>query len=228
MKNKNKKNKGSVAPVLAVILCVIIAFTGVIIYSQVSRNKKAQAVSDSPSSETESTTEWQENVNDVDAEKYYSENSQKVLSVTPAGKSDKVFSEARVSEELSSRGFGKNSPITYDYNIDGSTKKNTKINSKSDLTHPQYSVVYMTKNGDYWNINVCNGSISAYPVTYNLEHGNGTELIITESKSITSYDSATNCFYETIPKQNVLVVKQIPEITAQALEQLTAQEIDKL
>ena len=228
MKNKSKKNNGSVAPVLAVILCVIIAFAGAVIYFQLSRNHKAKSVTTTAYSKTESTTEWQENINDVDAEKYYNENSQKVLSVTPAEKSDNVLSEAQVSKELSSRGFGKNSSITYDYNIDGSTKKNTKINAKSDSVHPQYSVVFMTKNGDYWNINVCNGSISAYPVTYNLEHGDGTELIITESKSVTSYDSATNCFYETIPKEKVLVVKQVPEITAKALEELTAQEIDKL
>lgn len=228
MKKKSKKSNGSPIVILVVALCAILAFAVAIICYHSTRNKKAAATTLTASSENRSTTQWLENANDIDAEAYYKKNSQKLIAVTPAESSPEVYSEAQVGKELALRGFGKNSEITYNYNIDGETKTKTKINEKSDLTHPQYSVVYMTKKGDYWNINICNNSISAYPVTYNLEHGNGTELIITEGKSITSYDSATNCFYETIPKQNVLVVKQIPKITAQALEKMTAREIDKL
>lgn len=168
------------------------------------------------------------NTSKTDADSYYRQNSQKIISVTPAEKSEKVYSEKQAGEELVSRGFGKNFPVTYDYDIDGSYKQKTQIDNKSSAKHPQYTLTYMTENGDYWTVSVCNNCITAYPVTYNLEHNSGAEVIIAESGSITAYDSASNCFYETIPKQNALTVKQIPAVTAQALEQLTAQEIDKL
>ena len=224
-KKSSKKNRSSVL-VLAIIICVIMAFIGAIIYYHVSRAQKAESTASITSSDSVSVSA--NNSDKLDADKYYRENSQKLLSVIPADKSEKVYSEKDVAKQLYSRGFGKNSEITYDYNIDGSLSKGTQIDTDSDSKHPQYTVTFMCKNGDYWNINVCNNCITAYPVTYNLKHNSGAELIIAETASVTAYDSATNSFYETIPKQSVLTLKQIPAVTAQALERLTAQEIDKL
>ena len=53
-------------------------------------------------------------------------------------------------------------------------------------------------------------------------------MLIAESESITAYDSKENLFFEVIPKPEILVLKQVPAITAEALESLTAQEIEKL
>lgn len=226
MEKKSKKNNRRLVAVLAVILCVIVAFIGVIIYYHASKSHKAETTSALTSSESAGSTSKQHS-DKTDAEKYYKENSQKLISVTPAEKSKKVYSEKQVTKELSSRGFGK-TDITYDYGINGIMNDKTEANKTSDTTHPQYTVTYTAKNGDYWNISICENSITAYPVTYNLKKNGGAELIIAESGSITAYDSQTNSFYDVIPKQSVLLVKQIPSITAEALERLTPQEIDKL
>ena len=227
MKKKSNKNKRGSAAFLAVILSVIIAFIGVIIYYQVSKSPRAQTTSALTSSESASENS-QKHSDKIDAEKYYKENSQNLICVTPAEKSKKVYSEKQVAKELTARGFGKNSSITYDYNLDGSVKKKTKVSNSSSAKHPQYTVIYMTESGDYWTVSVCENSITAYPVTYNSKRNGDTELIVAESDSITAYDSQTNSFYESIPKKSVLELKKIPAVTAKALEQLTAQKLERL
>lgn len=230
MKSKSSKKNRASAIFLAVILCVIIAFIGAIIYYQHSRTQKAQPatkiVTSSESSESNNTSH--KSAEKTDADEYYKSNSKKLISVTPAPKSKKVYTEKGVAKQLSLRGFGAKFPVTYEYNIDGSFKQKTQIDKSSDSKHPQYTVTYMTKSGDYWTVSVCNNCLTAYPVTYNLEHNSGAEVILSESESITAYDSTSNCFYETIPKQSALIVKQIPSITAETLESLTAQDIEKL
>ena len=162
-----------------------------------------------------------------DAKAYYSENAKKLLAVISAKQSENVYSEKAVGKELSARGFGK-IPITYTYKMDGDFETEAQIDTTSAALHPQYTATYKTKSGDYWTINVCNDCITAYPVTYNLEHNSGAEVILAEGESVTAYDSATNSFYEVIPKPAVLALKRIPAITAEALEKLSAQEIEKL
>ena len=218
MKKKSTKNNRKTILVIVLLFVVIFAFVGGIVYYQVSRTPKAKNTAG---------TALSDKAGSVDAKAYYTENSQKVISVTPAEASEKVYSEKAVGEVLSSRGFGGKYPITYEYNMDGSTEGQTGIDKASSTVHPQYTVTYVSKSGDYWTVSVCNDCVSAYPVTYNLEHNSGAEVIFTESGSVTSYDSKENCFFETIPKQSVLVMKHIPAITAEALEELTAQEIEK-
>ncbi|MBR2590876.1 MAG: hypothetical protein IKE65_08125 [Clostridia bacterium] len=229
MAKKTDKNKRGSVWIIVAVLGVIAAFTGWIIYAQVSKTQRAQTT---PATETsaESDAENAERADTqvTDAAKYYRENAQKLISVTPAEESSQVYSEKDIGKELAARGFGGNFPITYEYTIDGSAQDKTEIDKTAAATHPQYTVTYMTKNGDYWTISVCNDSVTAYPAGYNLEHNKATEVIITESDSITAYDSGTNSFYKMIPKPSALVVKHIPAITAEALEKLTAQEIDAL
>ena len=224
MKTKSSKKSPKTALIVAAIFLIIIAITSAIVYYQLSRapeaNNSAAAVS-SAASTAQNRSER------VDADKYYKENSQRLLSVTPAQKSKKVLSEKAVAKELRLRGFGEYT-ATFNYDIDGSLNPKTEIDKNSDKTHPQYTFTFMAKNGDYWTLSICESSITAYPVTYNLQHGAGAGLIIAESGSITAYDSEKNAFYETVPKQSVLILKQIPSITAEALERLTAQEIEKL
>ena len=163
----------------------------------------------------------------VDASTYYAENAQELIAVTPAEEASAVYSEKAVGKELSGRGFGENPPATFAYEMDGSVGEETPIDAAGAQEHPQYTLLYTTKGGDYWNISVCGDCVTAYPVTYNLEYNDGAEVIFAEGESITAYDSATNSFYEMIPKPSALLVKHIPAITAEALEQLTAEEIDK-
>ena len=227
MKEKSRKNR-SLTLVLALLFGVIIAFVGVIVCYQARRAPKAKSTAQTVSTaESAGTAAPQQEESGVDAEQYYRENSQKLLRVIPAKDFAQLYSEKAVEEELSARGFGGKYPITYEYDMDGERRDKTEVDKASSEAHPQYTVMYTTKSGDYWTISVCGDSVTAYPVTYNLEHGDGTELVFAESDSITAYDSRTNSFYETVPKQSVLVIKQLPAITADALEQLTAQEIKK-
>ena len=229
MKSKkvSKKNKGT-ALFLAVLFGVILAFTGFIVYYQVSRAPKTQATTTARSVSVlsgESTTQPPQK---VDASAYYAENAQELIAVTPAEESSRVYSEKAVSEALGARGFGEDPAATYAYEIDGSREEESTIDADGVQTHPQYTLLYTAKNGDYWTITVCNDCVTAYPITYNLEHNDGAELIFSERESITAYDSATNSFYEMIPKPSALLVKHIPAITAEVIEQLTAEEIEKL
>ncbi|MBQ6380932.1 MAG: hypothetical protein IJJ41_04960 [Clostridia bacterium] len=229
MKQKRqKKNRG---PMLALIgvFAAILALTGGIIYFQVSRKPQAHTTTTAAAvSENSAQSAPLQNTQGTDAATYYSQNAQKLLSVIPADSSKAVFSEQKIGEELTARGFGKNAPITYEYGMDGSYEEKTPVDNSSLDKHPQYTVVYMAQSGDYWTITVSNGSVTAYPVSYNLEHNSGAEVILAETDSVTAYDNQTNSFYELIPKPSVLVLKQIPAITAEALERLTAEEIDKL
>ena len=228
MKKKKSQKNRSLALVLVLLFAVIAAFCGGVIYYQLHRTPKVQtATAQSASSSTEKSTAAVPKEEPEDAKAYYSENAKKLLAVISAKQSENVYSEKAVVKELSARGFGK-IPITYTYTMDGNFEDEAQIDTTSATLHPQYTATYKTGSGDYWTITICNDCITAYPVTYNLEHNSGAEVILAEGESVTAYDSATNSFYEVIPKPAVLALKRIPAITAQALEKLSAQEIEKL
>ena len=227
MKKKQAKKQHSAALLLTVFFGVTAIVAGVLIIHQAKRAQRVNGTvpNTTVSATAQGTTEQQ--AQGTDAQTYYADNAQKILSVTPAQESERILSEKQIGEELGTRGFGENAPITYGYSLEGSVEQKTEIDASSEEAHPQYTTLYVTAKGDYWTISVCDGCVTAYPVTYNLEHNSGTEVIFTENDSITAYDSATNSFYDMVPKASVLVMKHIPAITAEALEQLTAEEIEK-
>ena len=53
-------------------------------------------------------------------------------------------------------------------------------------------------------------------------------VVISESATITSYDSTTNKFYEIIPDSSMLIVKTVSRIDAETLDNLTFGGIDAL
>ena len=227
MKKKQSQKNRNVVLIVVLLFVLIAAFWGGVIYYRLHRSAKAQTTAAAAaSSQSESTTAAPKESQE-DAKAYYSKNSEKLLAVIPVKESKAVYSEAAVSKALSARGFGKTA-ASYAYDMAGTMSEKAAVDSSSSALHPQYTAAYKTGSGDYWTITICNDCITAYPVTYNLEHNSGAEVIFAEGESITAYDSATNCFYETIPKPETLVVKRIPSITAEALEQLSAQEIEKL
>ena len=225
-KNKNQKNCNIIL-IAALLFAVIAAFCGGVIYYQLHRTPKVQTSTAQSASSVKKSTAAVPKEEPEDAKAYYSENAKKLLAVISAKQSENVYSEKAVGKELSARGFGK-IPITYTYTMDGNFEDEAQIDTTSATLHPQYTATYQTKSGEYWTVGVCNDCITAYPVTYNLEHNSGAEVILAEGESVTAYDSATNSFYEVIPKPAVLALKRIPAITAEALEKLSAQEIEKL
>lgn len=68
----------------------------------------------------------------------------------------------------------------------------------------------------------------ANPVTYNTESGRDVQLLISETETVTSYDSAKNKFYVIIPGESEAIVKTVGRIDAETLDKLTVEVIDEL
>ena len=161
----------------------------------------------------------------ITAEEYYEQNG-KILSVVKATESDTIQTEQEIIDFLNQRGFSQ-FPITQDYYMNGELS-GAVVESETPNSYPSYTTSYITDNGDVWTINVINGRITAFPETYNFNSDLDAPVIISEKMSIMSYDSITNTFFETVPNSDVLIVKTISVIDAQALEKLTIEEIDAL
>ncbi len=137
------------------------------------------------------------------------------------------MTEAEVIALLKERGFTDN-PITTEYTADGEMIDKKEV-GESDETHPYYQTIFLSETGEYWTIIVMKGSVIANPVGYNMEsNAHGAQLILSESEVITSYDSVTNSFYESIPNESELIVKTVDHIDAETLNSLTVEDIEAL
>jgi len=161
-----------------------------------------------------------------EADEYYNNNAV-VVKIIDANESSDVPTEAEVANILHARGFG-NYPITYEYDMGGEYVDQVEITKDVETKRPMYETYYIAECGDVWSIFVINGMIMANPASYNLESKLGVQLLVSESEELTSYDSATNKFYVTIPKETAVIVKTVDKIDAETLNQLTREEIDKL
>ena len=160
------------------------------------------------------------------ADEYYFENSE-VIEVIDAKESDNVLNETEVIAILEDRGFI-DYPITYEFSIDGEYKDETVVSEGSTDKHPMYLTYYVSESSEVWTIFVINGAIIANPASFNLDTKLEAQLLISESKELTSYDDEANRFYVTVPKESEVIVKVVDEINAETLDKLTIEEIDKL
>ena len=160
-----------------------------------------------------------------DAEDYYSNNSQIVSEIDAKG-SEKVNTEEEACTILESRNFV-DYPITTEYSMDGDYSDTVDISKTSSEKHPIYQTYYRSENGELWTIFLINGAVMANPVSYNLQSGMVVQVIVSESNTVTSYDSTTNRFYETIPSAGALVVITIGKIDSESLDSLTIGEIER-
>ena len=103
-----------------------------------------------------------------------------------------------------------------------------EITEETTQKYPLYYTYYITESGDLWTILVIDGKVTANPASYNMNSELAVQVVISESETIMSYDSETNTYYETIPDPETLIVKVVPEINAEVLEQLTFEGIDTL
>ena len=78
-----------------------------------------------------------------------------------------------------------------------------------------------------WIISLIDGDIVANPVSYNMQSALETQLIVSESEIITSYDSSTNKYYKTVPNESTLIVRIVDKIDADTLDTLTIEELGK-
>lgn len=161
-----------------------------------------------------------------DADKYFEENSTIISDFDAAGSQD-VHSEADTYSNLIDRGF-KQFPITTEYSIEGEYSKASEISRSSKTAHPMYQTYYITESGDLWVIAEVNGSIIANPLFYNAESSLDAPVMLSETNTITTYDSTKNKFYVIVPNDSAIIVKTVTRIDAETLEGLTKGEIDKL
>ena len=208
---------------LSGLLCL-----GVVGYC-VQKGSKTISYEVSQNSETESQIIEDETesfkVESTEADEFYEQNSH-VISEVDVNNSGVVQTEAELCENLAKRGF-EDYPVTTEYSMDGEYFDATTISEESSEKHPIYQMYYITSNEEVWTIFIINGSIMANPVSYNMQ-SEGVQVMISESETVTSYDSTTNKFYETIPDKSVLFVKKVEEINTETLERLTFVEIDDL
>lgn len=162
----------------------------------------------------------------IDAEADFKENGN-IIAVVDANSSEDIMMEKEVYKELTERGFGELT-ITTDYLMSGELiDEPLEVDGASSEKHPSYMGQYINTSGEYWSILVYDGSIIAYPLSYNLQESIEVAIVISESNTIMSYDCITNKFYETVPDDKTLKVIQIEKINASALDELTVKELNK-
>lgn len=164
-------------------------------------------------------------VPDFDAEQYFRDNTT-LHSTSDVNASPTVSTESEAYAHFMERGF--DGEIFYDYTMDGAYVDLTEISRYSSTRHPMYQMYYTTAAGDIWQIMEVNGSFYASPLTYIFTNEGKAPVTISETDTITSYDSTTNKFYVNVPHASVGVIKTISRIDAETIEKLTGEEIDKL
>lgn len=165
--------------------------------------------------------------NPSEADDYYWDNAKEVISVMDVNESENVPTEAEVTEILKERGFV-DYPITCKYAMDGTYNGEDETTEGSIEKHPMYETYYISAVGEVWTVFVVNGQIIVNPASFNLESELESQLLISESERIISYDDESNKFYETIPKKSAVIVKTVERIDAKTLDRLTIEEINNL
>ena len=187
--------------VIVAIIIAVITIGVIIVVSLVDNRDNNDGNSDIPT---------------IDANDYF-ENNSTILSTVKVEDSDKIRSEADVYKDFSARGFSKYS-ITTEYSLDGEYYDSVVISETSTAKHPMYQTYYVTENGDYWSIFEINGAMMASPLSYNLESGENVQIVVSETDTVTSYDSVTNQFFITEPKDTVMIVIKVNKIDSTALD----------
>jgi hypothetical protein len=222
------KDRKKMAIILTIVLCAcaLLTFALILILGGRSGSSSGGGSGSSGGSggvfEKSSTTDEAEET--VDAGTYYQEIGD-VISITGADGSEKVPTEGEVRKILTDRGFDRYE-ITTGYSISGEYLGDKPIGD-TGTKHPLYETYFMSESGMLWSVEVIDGSLFAYPASYNLESGKDVLAIVSEKDSIIGYDSETNQYFEYVPKKTAAVVIKVETIDAEHLNQLTKEEIDK-
>lgn len=158
-----------------------------------------------------------------DADVYYEQNAE-LLATIEVTKSENVLTEKDAERTLTERGFSDYS-IWSEYSMDGEYYGAQEIVGTVDK-HPIYQTYYVTDNNEIWTIIVINGSVVANPVSFNMQSQLGVQVVFSETNVITSYDSVTNKFYESIPNESELIVYVVDKIDANTIDKLTVEVIE--
>lgn len=160
-----------------------------------------------------------------EAEQFYTE-SGTLVRVEAVEASRDLLSEKEAVAQMAQRGFDGNA-VTYQHDLSGQRDSEDSASAASSAKHPMYQTIHVTQKGEIWVIYVIDSGVFAFPLTYNAQAEHDTELIVSETDTIISYDDASNAFYETIPDAGACIVKKVDKIDAGTLENLTKEELAK-
>lgn len=234
--NKKKTRKIVVITIIIVILLIGIGVgIGVLMVhneknANVPNNGEIQETQSATSTETTTTDEEVDlgsnyEVPEFDAEAYFRENTT-LKSTFDVASSQYIHTESEAYDSFVERGFD-GSQVMYEYTMDGTYLGENEISRSSSSKHPMYQVYYATTSGDIWMILEINGSFFATPITYNFSNAQNVPVILSETDTITSYDSSTNKFYVNIPNASQTVIKTVSKIDAETIEKLTSEEFNQ-
>ena len=178
-------------------------------------------------SETTSTEAFTEEVPEFDADKYFEENSEKIIAVESAKTYSNVISAGEAADMMKDRGFTQN-PLEFNFDSDGKYLGSSEATEKSEVKSPYYKTTYFTENEILWTVYVAGNSVIACPVSYNFGSENKAELILSESEQLVSYNDNENKFYITIPKKSFARIAVVDRIDAGTLESYTKEALEKL
>ena len=149
-----------------------------------------------------------------------------ILSTTPVQESDSVQSGSDAWKDLYDRGLSDNG-VMATFDMFGAYLADGGISRYSSEEYPMYSTFYTAANGEVWVITSINGNLTAEPMSYNNQEGNGNMIpvMITESDSIYSYDPTTNCFFDYVPDESSVRLMKVKTINAETLDGLTSAEL---
>lgn len=207
-----KKPSKATWRILLALLCVVVLFL------------IGMAIEQRHSS-TKTTTETEYYSSTFNA-KAYLEATSKILNEIPAQESKSTLSEKEAADTLINRGFSQYS-ISTNYSMSGEYYASIEIDKNAAEEHPMYETFYQAENGELWKVYSVNGIMMAFPITYNITSGAESEVMLSETDSVMSYDSQSNTFYENIPNDSTMIVVVVDKIDAQTLEQMTIEEIDR-
>ena len=202
MKKKSKKKIIIIISLVAILVVII----GVIVYFMNQNKKDSEEFDYSP----------------IDTEQYYNDNS-KVISKINALDSEEVKTIKEASEIMKDRGFSDYPTIPLN-TMNGDLLEENEIDESSSDMYPVFQTYYESSQGDIWTIQIINGSVSAYPVSFVLDNGSEIPILIVESDTVLSYDSVTNQFYETVPYESELTMIKVDHIDTDSLDTCNLEE----
>lgn len=225
------KKKSHALPIALAITVLIIVAAAAVIYFTVFAGVRGGGTSHSTENTTEGTAgETEENMNtldlssqyevsEFDADEYFKKNTdlKKTISVRS---SDTVLSERDAYDAFEERDF-EAGEVYYEYLLDGNVCEKMPISNYSSEEHPTYQLYYSSRNV-VWFVSNINGDFFA-----TLLSGDGTSprIIVSESDTVTSYDSTSNKYYINIPDSSSAVIKKVEKLDADALDKL-AKEVN--
>ena len=160
----------------------------------------------------------------IDAADFYEDFGEIISAYSTS--SGSLLSEAGVIDAFAARGFTDVKIVSY-FSLDGKYTGAVEVDPECVDSHPTYDGWYISNSGEYWQISYCNGFFMAAPLEYNLElEEGGIPILVSESDSVCSYDSSTNTFFVTKPREDVLRVICVDTLNSTALNTMTKEVLE--